>query len=121
MQKFNKSIILKRAWSAVKSKGMSMSAALTWSWKLAKKEGDLVRLVVDRETEKAIAMNVIVTVLASDMDYKQTMWFPKSMVTNNSVPSWLFKAKEQEILASFTLYNRRASINYSSLFRAINN
>ena len=101
--KFNLSAIMKRAWSAVKNKGMQIASAMRWSWKLAKEgtqqAAEFVSVMFSRETEKAVAISVTLVHSASDLVVKKTLlWIPKSLVKGNNVPTWFLRKKEQELI-----------------------
>lgn len=55
-------------------------------------------VVIERETEKAIACKAVFSVSSND-DFggERLVWFPKSQVVDGSVPGWLLFAKASDL------------------------
>ena len=96
--KINKSIVFKSAWKMVREYAMDLSSALIKAWKFAKENASYVLLNIVKETEKAVAIEVYTAhgfTSSSPKMYgrKNLVWFPKSMLVDSRVPSWLYNQK----------------------------
>ena len=99
-----KSKVFKAAWTSIRNgKSENLSQALKSAWAWAKRT--LVDLGVEihniiKETEKAICCRVHVEELLSEQEISRNIWIPKSMISNNTIPTWLWNKKVEEVLES---------------------
>lgn len=59
-----------------------------------------------RETEKAVAVEVIVDFCDIERDTTQLVWLPKSQLVNGQAPGWLLNAKIDEVTEQASGRNR---------------
>lgn len=59
-------------------------------------------LPIERESEKAIGINVRWTEEITDQSGNRMMWFPKSQVRNGGVPGWMIRKKIVELRETIT-------------------
>ena len=55
--------------------------------------------LIERETEKAVAVNATLTREATDEVISRMVWFPKSQLKNGQAPGWLINAKLKRLLS----------------------
>lgn len=69
-----------------------------WKERCAAWKEDFHPVTVTRETEKAIAIEIVFERCDGEKEISRFMWFPKSQVRNgNEVPGWLLAAKNREL------------------------
>jgi hypothetical protein len=54
-------------------------------------------LTIERENDKAVAINASIYEECTDQQITRLVWFPKSQVKNNQAPGWLFLAKANDL------------------------
>ena len=87
---------MKAAWTIYKNENAdSWSESLKKAWAWAKKnlvEGFYTIHSIKKETEKAV-LAVVGKVFNHCLEDFQdvTMWVPKSLIVNNSIPEWFYK------------------------------
>lgn len=55
-------------------------------------------LTIERENDKAVAINVSIYEECTDQQINRLVWFPKSQIKNNQAPGWLFIAKVNDLM-----------------------
>jgi hypothetical protein len=103
MTKINqlRSKVMKAAWTIYrKGDAKTWSKAMIKAWKWAKKQQaavvDMDGVFVDRETAKAVAYKVLITCPHTGRERIAMAWVPKSMIVDNTIPSWLAEKKLAE-------------------------
>ena len=56
--------------------------------------------VIDRESDKALAISVAIHEEVSGQTIRRLVWFPKSQVNEGLVPGWLVAAKAKDLYES---------------------
>ena len=65
---------------------------------------------IQKETEKAVAINIIFICLHTNQSVSRLMWIPKGLIIDNTVPAWFWNKKISEIKSEFSGYGAYNSL-----------
>jgi len=69
-----------------------------------------------RETEKAIAVKVVLEFCDVEKIYSKLIWIPKSLLKDNTVPGWFVNKKLNELLEEYRMdFSRYGSVIIDSV------
>lgn len=107
---YNLSKIMTNAWKYFRAaKGnVTFGYALKKAWKSAKEQAQRFVLCTEnvaKETAKALMLKVQLTCFVTDQVVTRSIWIPKSQISDNTIPAWLFNAKCSDL---------RNSVNYNA-------